>query len=84
MTSSDLLMEGVELMTFGVSAVFGFLVLLVVCIHVMSWIVTRVAPEAAPVAAAPRRTATAPQSVDPELLAVIGAAVSQHRARRKA
>lgn len=81
MTSSELLMEGVELMVFGVGVVFSFLVLLVICINIMSWVVNRFFPEAAPVVAAPRRTA--PHSVDPELLAVIGAAVSQHRARRK-
>lgn len=84
MTSSELLMEGVELMVFGVSAVFAFLVMLVVCINVMSWAVNRFLPEAAPVVVAPKRAITAQQSVDPELLAVIGAAVSQHRARRKA
>ena len=82
MTSSELLMEGVELMVLGVGTVFVFLVLLVGLINLMSALINRFFPEAAP-AAKPKRMATAAaQSIDPELLAVIGAAVSQHRARR--
>ena len=83
MTSSELLMEGVELMVLGVGTVFVFLVLLVGLINLMSALINRFFPEAAPAAAKPKRIAAATaQPIDPELLAVIGAAVSQHRARR--
>ena len=83
MTSSELLLEGVELMLLGVGTVFVFLVMLVGLINLMSFLINRFFPEAAPVATAPKRMATATaQPVDSELLAVIGAAVSQHRARR--
>lgn len=83
MTSSEMLMEGVELMMLGVGTVFVFLVLLVGLINLMSFVINRFFPEAAPAAATPKRmAAAAAQPIDPELLAVIGAAVSQHRARR--
>lgn len=84
MTSSDLVMEGVELMFMGMGTVFVFLMMLVGLINLMSFVINRFFPDAAPVAAAPKRmAATSPQPVDAELLAVIGAAVSQHRARRR-
>ena len=84
MTSSDLVMEGVELMFMGMGTVFVFLMMLVGLINLMSFVINRFFPDAAPVAAAPKRMAAAsPQPVDAELLAVIGAAVSQHRARRR-
>ncbi|MEJ6654838.1 MAG: OadG family protein [Pseudomonas sp.] len=83
MTSSELLMEGVELMMLGVGTVFFFLVMLVGLINLMSFVINRFFPEAASVATAPKRmAAVAAQPVDSELLAAIGAAVSQHRARR--
>ncbi|WP_193072877.1 OadG family protein [Pseudomonas sp. FME51] len=82
MTSSELLMEGVELMVLGVGTVFVFLILLVGFINLMSFAVNRCFPEAAPVVSTPKRMAATAQPVDSELLAAIGAAVSQHRARR--
>lgn len=85
MTSNELLMEGVELMFVGVGAVFLFLILLVGCTNLMSWLVSRFFPEQAPIAAAPVRKAPASEPVvDPEMLAVITAAIRQHRSRRAA
>ena len=82
MTSTDLLMEGVDLMVLGLGSVFILLILLIGCISLMSRLVARFLPEV-PSAVAPRRTAPAPaMSVDSETLAVISAAVRQHRARR--
>ncbi len=83
MSSTELLMEGVELMLMGMGAVFVFLMLLIGCINLMSWLVIRFVPEEVPVTAAPRQVpvpATVP--VEPELLAAIGAAVRLHRAKR--
>lgn len=85
MTSNELLMEGVELMLLGLGAVYLFLILLVGCTNLMSWLVSRFLPEEAPVVAAPVRRATTSQAtVDSETLAVITAAVQQHRSRRAA
>lgn len=85
MSSTELLMEGVELMLMGMGAVFVFLLLLIACINLMSWLVIRFVPEEMPATVAPKRvpvSATAP--VEPELLAAIGAAVRLHRAKRAA
>lgn len=82
MNSSDLLIEGVELMLLGMGSVFTFLIILVFVTSIMSRLIDRYVPVPAPVTK-PARKAPATDSVDPELLAVIGAAVKQHRARRR-
>ena len=41
MTPSQLLLEGVELMLFGIGFVFAFLVLLILCIRLMSYLTGR-------------------------------------------
>lgn len=82
MTPGELLLEGFELMLYGVGTVFVFLVLLVLCIRVMSRVIERLAPEQpAPVRAA----APAPvrnDMPDGDVLAAIQIAIHQHRARR--
>jgi len=80
MNSNELLMEGVELMALGMGSVFVFLILLVMVTTVMSKVLGRFFPEAAPAPKPAPRTAAA--AVDPETLAVIGAAIKQHRDRR--
>ena len=84
MTPTELLLEGVELMLFGMGIVFAFLVLLVFAIRLMSALVARFAPESTPLASAsPTPTPpTAPQ-VDSDTLAAIQAAIRQHRAKRR-
>lgn len=82
MNSSDLLIEGVELMLLGMGAVFTFLIILVFVTGIMSRLIDRYVPVPVPVAK-PVRKAPSSDSVDSELLAVIGAAVKQHRARRR-
>ena len=82
MNSSDLLIEGVELMLLGMGSVFAFLIILVFVTSIMSRLIDRFVPVPAPVTKPVRKT-SATDSVDPELLAVIGAAVKQHRARRR-
>lgn len=83
MTSSQLLLEGVELMLMGMGAVYFFLALLVLAIRLMARLIERFVP------AAPLRAATAPLPVklaghqpDADVLAAIQSAIHQHRARR--
>lgn len=81
MNSTELLMEGVDLMLMGMGAVFVFLTALVGIITLMSKLVGKYFPDAVPVPKPVRRAPPAPGVVDPELIAVIGAAVKQHRSR---
>ncbi len=84
MTSQQLLLEGVELMFFGMGLVFLFLILLIFSIRVMSFVLERWAPEAGHVAtavAAPTQHESA-QVVDPDTLQAMQIAIKQHRARR--
>lgn len=80
MTPSELLLEGVELMLFGLGSVFIFLVLLIVCIRLMSFLIgcfdSGVAAQPA------SEPAGAAAEIDADLLAAIQAAIHQHRARR--
>ncbi|NKQ11495.1 OadG family protein [Pseudomonas sp. SST3] len=81
MTPSELLLEGVELMLFGIGSVFVFLVLLIVCIRLMSFVIGRF--DSTPAAQAISiRPASVAADIDADLLAAIQAAVHQHRARR--
>ncbi|KFX70126.1 oxaloacetate decarboxylase [Pseudomonas taeanensis MS-3] len=83
MTPSQLLLEGVELMLFGMGSVFIFLVLLILAIRVMARLIERFAP-AAPVRAsvAPLPVKVAGHEPEPDVLAAIQSAIHQHRARR--
>ncbi|MBA4726296.1 MAG: OadG family protein [Pseudomonas sp.] len=77
MTPSQLLLEGVELMLFGIGFVFAFLVLLILCIRLMSYLTGRF------VSAPEPQLAAAPVTIaDADTLAAIKAAIHQHRARR--
>ncbi len=82
----ELFMQGVELMLFGVSAVVIFLSLLVLAIGLASQVILRFFPQPAEsTAVAQRRTSAAPAAaeslLDAERIAVITAAVHQHRHR---
>jgi oxaloacetate decarboxylase gamma subunit len=81
MTPSELLLEGVELMLFGLGSVFVFLVLLIVCIRLMSFVIGRFdsAPAVQPASAQP---VSAMAETDADIVAAIQAAIHQHRARR--
>lgn len=81
MTPSELLLEGVELMLFGLGSVFVFLVLLIGCIRLMSLVVGRFDSPPA-VQPAPAKPVAAMAEADTDILAAIQAAIHQHRARR--
>ncbi len=85
MSQAELINEGLALMMFGMGFVFVFLTVLVFATSLMSRIVSTFSPEE--VAATPRRSAVPAAGVsdpasDPVLLAVIGDAIRQHRARQ--
>ena len=83
MTSSQLLLEGVELMLFGMGFVFFFLALLVFAIRLMSRLIGRFAAATPVPAAAPLPVKDAlAQEPEADLLAAIQSAIHQHRARR--
>ena len=81
MTPSELLLEGLEIMLFGIGSVFIFLILLIFCIRLMSIAISRfdTAPAHRPIAANP---VPVPVAADADILAAIQAAIHQHRARR--
>ncbi len=83
--SASIVEQGVELMLFGMGTVIVFLGLLVLATTVMSRLVSRYFPEPEPAPApAPVRVA-GPTSASPddEVVAVISAAIHQHRNRRR-
>ena len=81
----DIIAQGVELMLYGMGTVVVFLALLVVVTTLMSSVITRYFPEAeSSAAAALQKLRTEAQPVsDPNLVAVISAAIHQYRANKK-
>ncbi|OEC36120.1 oxaloacetate decarboxylase, gamma subunit [Pseudomonas cuatrocienegasensis] len=82
MTSSQLLLEGVELMLFGMGFVFLFLVLLIGAIHLMARVLARIAPAAAAPVVRQASVPVASSGPSADVLAAIQTAIHQHRARR--
>ncbi len=79
----DIFMQGLELMLFGVGAVAIFLTLLVLVTSLTSRFMSRFFPEQLePSAAAPAGPALQPAPRQAELVAVIAAAIHQHRKQR--
>lgn len=76
-TVENLVSQGFDLAIFGMGTVFAFLTLLILATHGMSMLVQKFEPEAAIM---PVRTVT--QAHDRQLLAVITAAIAQHRNKR--
>lgn len=81
MEESQLLMEGLGLMTFGMGFVFVFLTLLVIATALMSRMVMRFVPVSAKVERIQHLTVRA--SADDEIVAVMGAAVHRYRQRHR-
>ncbi len=77
MTDAELFREGVVLTCLGMGVVFAFLSLLVVVTSAMSRLLEHFYPEPPPVVAAVRQGGS--PMADPQLLAVITAAIHQHR-----
>lgn len=77
-----LLQQGLELMMIGMGVVFTFLIVLVGCTNLMSWLTNRFFPEAGPLSvAAPIMSPLANAPVDATTLRIIEDAIRQHRAR---
>ena len=75
---TSLIGQGVELMLFGMGTVIAFLTLLVLATMLMSALVERFLPEPPPQVPGSSLSAAA---VDPTTLAIISAAIHQHRSR---
>ncbi len=84
MNHQELLIEGVELMFFGMGLVFVFLILLIYCIKGMSLALERFAPSESNLATAVAKTTqqAGAKAVDADTLKAIQIAIKQHRARR--
>ncbi|WP_339485910.1 OadG family protein [Pseudomonas sp. EL_65y_Pfl2_R95] len=83
MASTNLVLEGVELMLFGMGSVFVFLTLLVFSIRIMARLLARFGPVPEPAEVkAPVASLSAAQQPPVEVLEAIQAAIHQHRARR--
>ena len=81
---NNLINEGLGLMLLGMGFVFLFLCVLIVATTVMSKLVARYFPEAAPAVKKKVQTSTASASAsgtDPKITAAITAAIHQHRNR---
>lgn len=79
MGTTEMLLEGLNLMLLGMGIVFTFLVLLVFGMHGMSWLALRLETRfPTPEEDAPPR-APAPAPADAELIAVISAAIARYR-----
>ena len=80
--SASIVDQGVELMLFGMGTVILFLGLLVLATTLMSRMLVRYFPEPEP-APVQARVAARPAAADSELVAVISAAIHQHRNRQQ-
>ncbi len=83
MQSTDLMMEGFNLMLMGMGFVYAFLTLLVIATTLMSKTILRFSkPE--PVAAMPTKkvAASSVQGQNPDIIAAISAAIHLHRQRK--
>lgn len=76
----SLIQQGIDLMIFGMGTVFVFLAVLVVATSLMSWLVQCFDKQPPPTPAGSSVAATGAD--DKQLVAVITAAIKQHRSRR--
>ena len=81
----DIVSQGIELMVFGMGTVVLFLALLVVATTAMSRLLLRYFPEpeaVLPATGQPAKVSSQPGD-DPQLVAVISAAIQRHRANKQ-
>ncbi|CAM3998522.1 OadG family protein [Vreelandella rituensis] len=84
MQDTQLLHEGLALMGLGMGFVFVFLTVLVISVTLMSGVIRRFAPEAAPAATGKPATPTAPGTPqEDELKVVISTAIHRYRNRHR-
>jgi len=76
--SANIMQQGIDLMLFGMGSVFVFLTLLVIAVNIMSAFIQKFLPVAPEPEASPVRIASAGVN-DPKLIAIIKAAIDQHR-----
>ncbi len=79
----DIMQQGVDLVLYGMGSVFVFLTVLVIATTIMSSFVQRFLPDA-PLPQPAARPAPAASGVnDPKLLAILQAAVTEHRKKQQ-
>ena len=78
----SVMQQGVDLMIYGMGTVFVFLAILVVATQCMSWCIQRYFAEPEAQTAAVTMVEADHGPLDPHLLAVIKAALDQHRTKR--
>ncbi|WP_439134006.1 OadG family protein [Pseudomaricurvus sp.] len=77
----SIIQQGVDLLIFGMGTVFVFLTVLVIATLGMSTFIRRFFPDAVVPETKPA-PATSPSAVDPKHLAIIKAAIEQHRSKQ--
>ena len=77
-----MIIEGLKLAMLGMTVVFIFLVLLILIVHLSTWLLkSYTEKEQAAAAAKPRKKASPSGLDDQKLTAVIAAAIAAHRAK---
>jgi len=73
---TNLVMEGVKFMFLGMGTVFTFLIIMIICINLMSYIIHKFFPEPQPSVNAPQTSAAQDNK---KIIAAITAAIAHHR-----
>lgn len=81
MTTASLLSQGMTLLTYGMGTVFVFLTLLVIATTLMSKVIAKFVPEPVEPPVSTGATTTTGGAVNGRTLAIIKAAIDQHRAK---
>mgnify|MGYP001820952660 FL=1 len=83
MAFDELMMEGFQLLGFGMGIVFGFLIILVFAMKAMSWLALALGGQPQALPAATPDTPMSSADTDGELVAVISAAIARYRKIRR-
>ena len=82
MESTNIMMEGVNLMLMGMGFVFAFLTLLVLATTLMSKTILRFSKPEPIIAPTKKPVASAAQGHNPDIIAAISAAIHLHKQRQ--